>query len=544
MKYHVIDNSLKDLGKTVLWQYDRAVRLLSVMKHMQVLYHCAVEQFWDWWTKRVLSIDTLDAFGCSLWGMFLGVPHPTVKDKDGKEYLIATSVYRKVLKGAFYLTKASSSFEDMLGYLEIVFGVSGDDNLSKWSVYVSEYGWTTNIDELNDRYQPERAYEEGDIFWWSEEDNPIGSNWKCLRYIKAAENTSYQDILDAGWIEQTNEYTTGMRDDETVLLKLIDPEGIVRKIGGAPSDSLSVSVEYKMGETTIRAVATRRRKCGVSLTDNYNLTMSYSKSPYYDEMHKDQKALFEQKINEFGPLPLGIGDGRVVEQWVFGFEGQQNERYKTGVSYEEGHIFGYVDAEGHGFNWKCKEAISVDENTSFNAIKGKLGKTAEGAPFIGGLDSGRFFADIVTGFYHYRDLQSNQTHISCNIPKNGLVVCKDSSGISSLYRNIGESVRFSVHVKENVLPIETDVWKPYVDEYVSNLINTSSSFKKIPYNSGEAQNGCFYGDGMIVKVNGERKYVYRQGTYNNKSFSGELKPAMKTTFARYNTNSRRVGLWL
>ena len=399
MKYHVIDNSLKDLGKIVLWQYDKAVRLLSVMKHMQVLYHCAVEQFWDWWTKRVLSIDTLDAFGCSLWGMFLGVPRPTIIDGNGTKRLIATSVYRKILKGAFYLTKASSSFEDKLGYIEIVFGVSGEDSLSKWTVYVSEYGWTTNIDELNDRYQTGRAYQEGDIFWWSSDSDQIGGNWKCLRYIKASDNISFESLHDNGWIAATKEYTNGMRDDDTVLLKLIDPEGIVRKIGGAPSNSLSVSVEYTMGETTIRAEATRRRKCGVSLSDNYDLTINYAKSPYYDEMHKDQKALFEQKINELLPYPLGIGiPNNYVTGWVVGFNGQSNVLYQPNRSYSTGDVFGFAENNGEGRNYICVESITENENKSFDSIRGKVRKTDEGGPFVG------TFSEDIKSYLDFRNI--------------------------------------------------------------------------------------------------------------------------------------------
>ena len=140
MKYHVIDNSLNNLGKTVLWQYDRAFRLLSILKHMQVLYHCAVEQFWDFWRTKILSIDTCNSFGCSIWGLFLDVPRPMIIDKNGNERQIVPSVYRKLMKGAFYLMKADATFYDILGYVEIIFGISGENTLSPWTEYVNEYG--------------------------------------------------------------------------------------------------------------------------------------------------------------------------------------------------------------------------------------------------------------------------------------------------------------------------------------------------------------------------------------------------------------------
>ncbi len=398
MKIHEIDNSLNNLGKTVLWQYDRAVRLLSVMKHMQVLYHCAVEQFWQFWTEKVLAIDTCGAFGCSVWGIFLGVPRPTVKDEDGKDRLIVTSVYRRILKGAFYLMKTSSSFDDILGYLEIVFGVGGEENLSKWSVYVSEYGWTTNIDELNDVYKSGIAYAKGDIFSYDRLEEGILRNWKCTRDISKAENTSFDAIAD--YVVSTNEPTNGVADDETLLLKLYDPEGICRKIGGAPNNSLSITVEYEFGETTIRAVATRRRKCGVMLTDNEDLSMEYGKSAYYDEMHRDQKLLFEQRLSDFCPFPLGIKSNIPVGRWVFGFNGQDFIRYEPNKAFEKGQVFGHVLTDYSCCNYVCLEDITSEENTSFEAIEGNVQKTYGGGPLV------QSFGEMTPPYMDLRSLYS------------------------------------------------------------------------------------------------------------------------------------------
>ena len=415
MKNHVVDNSLNNLGKTVLWQYDRAIRLLSIMKHMQVLYHCAVEQLWTFWTDKVLSIDTCGAFGCSVWGIFLGIPRPTVKGDDGRDRLIATSVYRKILKGAFYLMRATSSFEDILGYLEIIYGVGGDDNLSQWSVYVSEFGWTTNIDELNDVYQVGKAYEQGDICCYDHDGDGKVTNWKCIRDISMLENTGFDAI--SSYIVETSDKTNGMGDEETLLLKLYDPEGICRKIGGAPNNSLTISVEYEFGETTIKAVATRRRKCGVTLVDNQDLSITYGKSEYYDEMHRDQKALFEQKNSEFCPYPLGIKTNEPVPEVVFGFKEQENSQYEVNKAYSKGDVFGYVSDDGKAFNYECTEDISGGENSSFDAIKDKVKTTEKGDPFIGGfLDSNPPYNDmssvIVLNYFPLLSQSSIETFLS------------------------------------------------------------------------------------------------------------------------------------
>lgn len=278
MTNHIIDNTLKNLNKTVLWQYDKAYRLLAILKHFQMTYHIAVTRFWDFWLNRVLSIDSCNDLGASVWGLFLGVPRPTVKDSDGGEHLVATSVYRRLLKGAFYLMKASGSFESILGYLEIVFGVMGEDTLSPWTLSVSEFGWRAELDD------------------------PIAK--KTYKYAEG----EMEDVVD-------NPSLTG----DMIYLRLYDVEGNLRKLGGAASDSLSVSCSFLLGDTTITATATRRRKCGITMVDNQDMSITYGRSQYYSEMHKDQMALFEQKAEELIPYPLGIRTNDPPPYYVFGF---------------------------------------------------------------------------------------------------------------------------------------------------------------------------------------------------------------------------------
>ena len=477
MKYHVIDNSLKNLGKTVLWQYDRAVRLLSVLKHMQVLYHCAVEQFWEFWATKVLAIETCGSFGCSIWGLFLGVPRPTIVE-NGRERLIVTSVYRRILKGAFYLMKASSSFKDILGYLEIVFGIGGEDNLSKWSVYVSEYGWTTNIEELN------------------------------------GETTSSSD---------------------TLLLKLYDPEGICRKIGGAPKNSLSISVSYEFGDTTITAVATRRRKCGVTLVDNGDMSMDYGKSMFYDEMHRDQKYIFEQRFDEFCPFPLGVRTNAPVSNWVFGLAdengNQSNVLYEANRAYSKGDIFGYEESNDECYNWKCLEDISAEENSSFESIKSKIEKTSDGGPFIDTLAEGTLpyitFRNCVwETVYHmvYR------TAMATPIPPKTLVAGLDGN-MTKIYQNTTDGYLIVCHCSEaewTGSPL-SDVanfkdWIYVDDPTEDNLMSAIATICKrnnCPVIGNSRALGFIPGvqylEGMVVQTSKGERIVVKAGIWNDES---------------------------
>lgn len=442
MKNFILDNSLKNLGKVVLWQYDRAIRLLSLMKHMQVLFHVSVERFWQYWLNKVLAIETCGEFGCTLWSQLLGVSRPTIVDDAGNTRFISAPVFRRLLKGQFFLMKSTPSVESISSYLEIVFGVPGDKAISNWVEEVSEYGWRTNVDELNSyersirQYHVFRSYEKGDVFVYSPTPDSEWSRWFVVEDIRDRENLSWKSIeskvkpilkysvhvayekdsiLDDSkssefplflWkvsyeitddenssfesIEQKLEkipcaadYSSG---EEMIVMKLYDPNGFCRKMAGASRDSLSINLTYVFGTTEINARISRRRKSGVRVVDDGEMAISYAKTEYFDDMLPDQKALFEQWKDTVCPYPIGIRTNEPVEEQVFGFERQQNKRYGSGIAYAKGDKFGYVNPDdGSFFNWECKEDVSAAENSSFDAIKGKLKKTNHGDPFVGNL---------------------------------------------------------------------------------------------------------------------------------------------------------------
>lgn len=392
MKNFVVDNSLKNLGKAVLWQYDRAVRLLSIMKHMQVLFFAAIEQFWAKWMERVLAIDSCGEFGCLVWSILLGMARPSVNGPDGRPHQIAPSVYRRLLKGKYYLSKASPSAESIQGYLEIVFGVTGREAYSEWVVTQCEYGWSTNVDELNPKdperqqYHVRRAYDEGDVFHFqptAEKEQGVSYNWEVKSPITSRENVSWEAI--SAKVEATDKEADLTNEDAMIMLKLYDPNGICRKIAGAPSDALSITAEYVIGDTTVTATVTRRRRSGVVVVDDGDMAMHYEKTEFFTEMHKDQQALFNQRMDDVCPYPLGIKTNEPVEEVVFGFKEQQAAMYEPSTAYDKGAIFSNYVNDGVALNWECVEPISAEENISFDAIKEKLKATTKGYPIVGNM---------------------------------------------------------------------------------------------------------------------------------------------------------------
>jgi len=66
--YHV------NLLQAILWQYDEATNLLSLINQKQDWYDANQEQFWRDWYNNVFNLQTANQFGLSVWSYILNVP--------------------------------------------------------------------------------------------------------------------------------------------------------------------------------------------------------------------------------------------------------------------------------------------------------------------------------------------------------------------------------------------------------------------------------------------------------------------------------------
>lgn len=63
-----------NLLQAILWQYDEAKNLLSLINQKQAWYDKYQSQFWTDWYNNVFNIVTADQFGLSVWSYILNVP--------------------------------------------------------------------------------------------------------------------------------------------------------------------------------------------------------------------------------------------------------------------------------------------------------------------------------------------------------------------------------------------------------------------------------------------------------------------------------------
>jgi hypothetical protein len=67
-------NYTVNLLQAILWQYDEATNLLSLINQKQAWYNLNQSQFWKDWYNNVFNLITANAFGLSVWSYILYVP--------------------------------------------------------------------------------------------------------------------------------------------------------------------------------------------------------------------------------------------------------------------------------------------------------------------------------------------------------------------------------------------------------------------------------------------------------------------------------------
>jgi len=65
---------LVDLIIALLWQYDNAPILTSIITQKQEWYNTNQTQFWTDWYTNVFNLQTANAFGLTVWAIILGIP--------------------------------------------------------------------------------------------------------------------------------------------------------------------------------------------------------------------------------------------------------------------------------------------------------------------------------------------------------------------------------------------------------------------------------------------------------------------------------------
>lgn len=63
-----------DVLRALLWEYNNAERLQSLMRSKQSWYDTNQTQFWEDWINNIFNLRTANEFGLAVWSIILGLP--------------------------------------------------------------------------------------------------------------------------------------------------------------------------------------------------------------------------------------------------------------------------------------------------------------------------------------------------------------------------------------------------------------------------------------------------------------------------------------
>ena len=109
-----------DLSKVILWQYDDAEKLKSLVNNEQQFMDTAVTQFWEDFNYNVFNLATCNTFGLELWGKLLGIARPTYLD-GGVAVEYSDDQYRLVLQARIYLLTFDGSGAALNQFFKMLF---------------------------------------------------------------------------------------------------------------------------------------------------------------------------------------------------------------------------------------------------------------------------------------------------------------------------------------------------------------------------------------------------------------------------------------
>jgi len=99
-----------DLLQAILWQYNEAINLQTILTQEQDFYQINHTDFWNDWYNNVFNLQTANDFGLSVWAIILQLPIQLNPPPSENDRIWGFGQYRKNFEnGNFNATADSSS---------------------------------------------------------------------------------------------------------------------------------------------------------------------------------------------------------------------------------------------------------------------------------------------------------------------------------------------------------------------------------------------------------------------------------------------------
>jgi len=161
-----------DLLQALLWQYESALSLQSLLEQKQNWYNVNQQQFWESWYRDVFNLQTANQFGLSVWAIILDIPiivvvtppadvvgfgwgplhknftHGNFRATAGSQELTVEQA-RTVLRMRYFQITSRGTVPEINKFLKILFGDLGpayvQDNYDMTMTYVFEFAVPSNL---------------------------------------------------------------------------------------------------------------------------------------------------------------------------------------------------------------------------------------------------------------------------------------------------------------------------------------------------------------------------------------------------------------
>lgn len=84
-----------DLLRVLLWQYNDATKLRTLLEKKAAWYETAQKDFWDNWYRDVFDLTQCTEFGCVVWGIILGLPLGVALEGSGDRAVFGYGEYNE-----------------------------------------------------------------------------------------------------------------------------------------------------------------------------------------------------------------------------------------------------------------------------------------------------------------------------------------------------------------------------------------------------------------------------------------------------------------
>lgn len=114
-----IFNNTIPLMDNILWQYDNAPNLKSLINSKQNWYNTNTTEFFQGIIDNFLNINSANDWGLTLWGIILQVPRNYIL--NGQEITLSKELYKRLILGKLQLIYSNGTVPEIMSYCNFVF---------------------------------------------------------------------------------------------------------------------------------------------------------------------------------------------------------------------------------------------------------------------------------------------------------------------------------------------------------------------------------------------------------------------------------------